>query len=391
MRARKAAVLLAASMACGVASAALAPDELFKRVAPSVWRVLASSADGRALASGSGVVIAPETLVTNCHVLRGAAAVSIRQQSVTMPARLLHADAERDLCELKVAGLRAPAVAVAPEPARVGQRIYTLGTPRGLESTLSDGLVSGIRPDAPGGGAIQISAPISPGSSGGGLFDEDGRLLGITTSVIAGMAQNLNFAKPATLLADIPARSAAALQRWREARASGGSPAGPAAGIRSAAPGTPRTVTITVMPGPSRSAPVIAAAPSASPEAVPGAQPRHIASGYAAIDDIDAIPFLDDRGRERYRDWLNRPTPRAFALAPNGRWAATSGVRPADPHSPVDPVDRALAGCERVAKMPCRLYAVNRAVVWVRQASPSRADLPGAAPAATASPAPAHP
>lgn len=351
---------------------ALAPDELFRQVSPSVWQVGTMDDQGKPIATGSAVVIAPQTLVTNCHVLRGAAKVVVRQHKTSHAARLQHADTERDLCQITAAGLQAPAVAIAPGPARIGQRVYTIGAPRGLELTLSDGLVSGLREEVASGGLIQTSAPISPGSSGGGLFDEDGRLLGITSSGIVGVAQNLNFARPASLIADIPARSAVALQRWREARAGQPAAAAPASPIPVSSPA------ITAAPQPAAPAP--AAPPATSAPAAP-AQPaakdapdtpvRHIASGYAAIDDVEAIPYLTDRGRAGYRDWLGKGTPRAFALAADGHWASAWGLKTSDPDAPSDPAERALRNCERNARMPCRLYAVNGAVVWTIPSNPT--------------------
>jgi hypothetical protein len=108
-------------------------------------------------------------------------------------------------------------------------------------------------------------------------------------------------------------------------------------------------------------APVAGSAPSAPASPLP-----RLASGFARIDDIDAIPYLSDRGREAYRNWLNLPTPRAFAIAPNGTFSFTSGLRPPQANDPSDPTDRALAVCERSARLPCKLYAVNGAVVWVK-------------------------
>jgi hypothetical protein len=115
-------------------------------------------------------------------------------------------------------------------------------------------------------------------------------------------------------------------------------------------------------------APYAAAAPQAPMAAVaPEApQPSRIASGYAAIDDVDAIPYLSDRGRQYYREWLALPTPKAFAISPTGFFFSTSGLRPKDTTLPTDPVERALTGCERNAKMQCKLYAVNGSVVWVK-------------------------
>jgi S1-C subfamily serine protease len=81
----------------------------------------------------------------------------------------------------------------------VGEKVYTLGSPVGLELTLSDGLVSGRRDEA-GFQLVQTTAPISPGSSGGGLFDARGNLIGVTTLVLTGrerLNQALNFAIPA--------------------------------------------------------------------------------------------------------------------------------------------------------------------------------------------------
>jgi S1-C subfamily serine protease len=72
--------------------------------------------------------------------------------------------------------------------------VYAIGTPQGLERTLSQGLVSAMR-ETSEGTVIQTSAPISPGSSGGGLFDTQGQLVGITTFQTK-TGQNLNFAIP---------------------------------------------------------------------------------------------------------------------------------------------------------------------------------------------------
>lgn len=100
-------------------------------------------------------------------------------------------------------------------------------------------------------------------------------------------------------------------------------------------------------------------------------QPGFIASGFARIDDIDAIPYLSDKGRNDYREWLAKSTPRAFAIAPNGWHAWTWGLKPRDPAMPIDPSERALLICERGAKQPCKLYAVNGSVVWSRTTAPA--------------------
>ena len=98
-----------------------------------------------------------------------------------------------------------------------------------------------------------------------------------------------------------------------------------------------------------------------------------IASGFANIGDIDAIPHIDDRGRERYREWLTKSTPRAVAISPTGTYMFSSGMKPISSDQPNDPIERALALCNSVSKSLCMLYAVNGSVVWVGSA---RADLP---------------
>lgn len=112
-------------------------------------------------------------------------------------------------------------------------------------------------------------------------------------------------------------------------------------------------------------APAVVAVPAIAPQ--PAATPATavpIASGYAPIDDIDAIPYLSDRGRDAYREWLNRPTPKAFAISAKGHWFTAWSLTPQDTTLPSDPTERALVGCQRAAQMPCKLYAINRSVVW---------------------------
>jgi hypothetical protein len=190
----------------------LDPEQLFERLAPSVWLVETFDARNQPLSRGSGVVIGPQAVITNCHVLARARRVSIARENVSYGATLEFPDTERDLCQLKVANLAAPSVSVAAgEQARVGARVYAIGNPRGLEQTLSDGLLSGIRRSADGEfTALQVTVPISPGSSGGGLFDSRGRLIGITTFSRRD-GQNLNFALPAAWVLQVPARAQAAL------------------------------------------------------------------------------------------------------------------------------------------------------------------------------------
>jgi uncharacterized protein YbjQ (UPF0145 family) len=105
------------------------------------------------------------------------------------------------------------------------------------------------------------------------------------------------------------------------------------------------------------------AQPVAAGAAVPVAVPL-IATGFANINDIDAIPYLSDKGREAYRLYLGRPTPKAFALSPSGHWFSAWTLIPGEAGMPTDPLERAVLACNRTSPTPCKLYAVNGAVVW---------------------------
>jgi hypothetical protein len=184
-------------------------ESIFDRVSPSVVRVNVMDDSGRMIAFGSGVVIDRDAVITNCHVLRRGANISVKLGNAVRTADVQVSDEELDLCRLNVAGLDAPAVAIGSvKQLRTGQRVYAIGAPQGLELTISEGIVSSLR-GVPGGTVIQTTAPISAGSSGGGLFDLSGRLVGVTTFQHR-YAQNLNFALPADWLAEVQTRRASA-------------------------------------------------------------------------------------------------------------------------------------------------------------------------------------
>ena len=227
------ATICAAVLCAAGAAQAMTAGELFTKVSPSVWRIRTYDKEGLPLGIGSAVVIGAQRLVTNCHVLRKASRFVVARDKLSFPGTLELWDAPRDLCQVKAAIGDAPAVVLADSAAlAVGQDVYALGSPEGLELTLSAGLISSLRRDASERlTLIQTSAPISPGSSGGGLFDDQGRLVGVTTmTATARNAQNLNFALPAEWVRELP-------QRHAEARAQAAS--SPAAAA-SAAPVAPR-------------------------------------------------------------------------------------------------------------------------------------------------------
>jgi hypothetical protein len=188
---------------------ALSAEEVFEKVARSLVVIVAKEAENRSLTQGSGVIIRQGVVATNCHVVKSGTALQVKADKRTFQATLLFADVGRDLCLLHVDGLLAPPADLGTvNNLRPGARVYAVGAPRGLELTISEGLVSGLR-ELEESTIIQTSAPISPGSSGGGLFDSSGRLVGITTFMLA-ESQNINFALPVDWLKSVQARSTAA-------------------------------------------------------------------------------------------------------------------------------------------------------------------------------------
>lgn len=184
----------------------LPPERLFELLAPSIVTLECLSYDNQLLQSGSGVVIAPASVVTNKHVVNKASIVKVRNRRDTWRAKVTHLHSKHDLAQLSVQGLDAPPIPLGMSwTVMIGESVFAIGSPLGLDLTLSDGLISGIRRDN-GEELIQFSAPISSGSSGGGLFNGEGKLIGITTSYMR-RGQNLNFAVPARLISTLGSHS----------------------------------------------------------------------------------------------------------------------------------------------------------------------------------------
>lgn len=190
----------------------LSAQELFKKVSPSVFVILSLDSSNRPVEQGSAVVIGNGLLETNYHVVKDGVSFKVQQGSKKWPATLVATNPEHDIAELSVQNLPAAAVLIRPfSSLAVGERVYAIGAPEGLELTFSEGLISSLRQSAREH-IIQTTAAISPGSSGGGLFDVSGRLVGITVAYLK-EGENLNFALPADSILSLSIRSAA---EWAE-------------------------------------------------------------------------------------------------------------------------------------------------------------------------------
>ncbi|HEY5996837.1 MAG TPA: trypsin-like peptidase domain-containing protein [Candidatus Deferrimicrobiaceae bacterium] len=182
------------------------PEKVFSAVSPSVVVIHAVNEAGQPIRQGSGVVISANGVVTARHVVEKARSITIRQGPAEWPAYVEYTDPVHDICVLSIPSAPLPPVTMADlSTLRTGQRVYAVAAPRGLELSIAEGLVSSLRPTG-NTTYIQTSAPISPGSSGGGIFDTAGRLVGVISFTASG-GQNLNFALPAELIRNLPDRS----------------------------------------------------------------------------------------------------------------------------------------------------------------------------------------
>lgn len=166
----------------------------------SIVSIVMSDKNGKPIAQGTGFVVTKDGLiVTNYHVIaEGSSAVAKLPDGATYFLEgVVASDKERDVAVVRATGKNfRPLPLGNSDRVEVGQEVVAIGNPLSLESTVSNGIISGIRTaDNLGGRFLQVTAPISPGSSGGPLFNMAGEVVGITTLYLKG-GENLNFAIP---------------------------------------------------------------------------------------------------------------------------------------------------------------------------------------------------
>jgi S1-C subfamily serine protease len=183
---------------------------LVKRVKPSVVAIATYDANGEALMTGSGFFLAPGQVVTNLHVIRGAARAEIKtldgKGKVYPVSGALAVDEEGDLALL---GIDMPldrlrSTELARDLPDEGEQIFVIGNPLKLEGSVSDGIVSAVREVPNSYRIIQITAPISHGNSGSPVFNLRGQVLGVVTIKVTN-GQNINLAIAAARVAQLRA------------------------------------------------------------------------------------------------------------------------------------------------------------------------------------------
>lgn len=180
---------------------ALTPDQVFDKVKDAIVVVKTFDSKGGLKGQGSGVLISSGKIATNCHVVKGGASYKVYRGKQIVEATLYAEDQDKDICILDAKGITGkPAELGKAASLKVGVPVYAVGAPQGLELSISDGIVAQLRGGPPP--FIQTTAAVSPGSSGGGLFDGEGRLVGLVTLYLKD-GQNLNFAMPVEWIDEI--------------------------------------------------------------------------------------------------------------------------------------------------------------------------------------------
>jgi S1-C subfamily serine protease len=182
-----------------VASTALSATQIYKQSSAGVVAIKAVTSDGED--EGTGIVLNDEGLIlTNDHVVAGATSLSVAahgSSSDTTTAKLVGEEANEDLALIKVdpsgLGLK-PLSLASTKNVQVGDSVYAIGNPYGLEETLTRGIVSALNRtiSAPDGakisGAIQTDAALNPGNSGGPLLNDEGRVIGVNSQIASDAA-----------------------------------------------------------------------------------------------------------------------------------------------------------------------------------------------------------
>ncbi len=174
-------------------SGILTARQIAKKTLPSVVVLFTERAGRSTVSIGTGFFIDTNVIATNYHVVQNATRISAKliiQKQTFNISELIGVDKERDFALLRVDGLRLRPLPLGnTKHLAIGDEVYVVGNPEGWEGTFSQGIISGFRRDS----YIQITAPISHGSSGGPVLNNLGEVIGMATAVVR-EGQNLNFA-----------------------------------------------------------------------------------------------------------------------------------------------------------------------------------------------------
>ncbi|MBA2703136.1 MAG: serine protease [Blastocatellia bacterium] len=179
----------------------LTARQIAQRSFPSVVLIVTEDAQGKRSSLGSGFFVQQGVLATNYHVIKDASRIYAKivgASTIYDVTEVIATDKNRDLALVAIEGIRGQPLPLSDSSGiAVGDSLYVVGNPEGLEGTFSTGIISAIRE-----GYIQITAPISHGSSGGPVLNDRGQVIGIAVGLFEN-GQNLNFAIPVSYLSSL--------------------------------------------------------------------------------------------------------------------------------------------------------------------------------------------
>ena len=195
---------------------ALTPQEIYRQAERQVFVLEVLDEKGALFSFHTAVLFDQDTVATQCDSVQGAPSLRLRQGAAIYPATITaQKDSARNLCLLHAPGVGESTTKLRDDDPQTGSQVYAVSNALGLGISIAEGVVSGIRASR-GESLIQFTAAIAPGSEGGGLFDAEGRLIGLI-SYRQRDGQNVNFALPARWLKEIEQRAAStdAAEGWR--------------------------------------------------------------------------------------------------------------------------------------------------------------------------------
>lgn len=193
-------------------------QQIAKKVFRSTVLLVMEDAGGQPVSLGSGFFVREGEIASNLHVVEGALrgyAKIVGEKTKYDIEGITGIDPDRDLVLLRISARGTSPLSLGnSDTVQVGEPVYAVGNPQGLEGTFSQGIVSSIR-EVGSDKLLQITAPISPGSSGGPVLNSKGEVMGVSVATFRG-GQNLNFAIPSNYLRVLLSKAGSAKQLPRE-------------------------------------------------------------------------------------------------------------------------------------------------------------------------------
>jgi hypothetical protein len=193
--------------------------KLIKKMQPSIVSIITYDKDKEPLSSGTGFFINKQgNMITNHHVLEDAYSAEVKTYD-GHTYKILKIVAVNKKADIIMATVNVPGkvdyLKLSTALPLVGSKVFVIGNPKGFDHTVSDGIISSLRIDSDYGQVIQITAPISPGSSGSPVINMKGEVIGVATYYYS-EGQNLNFSIPSIKIKELKPVQNFSLAKWQE-------------------------------------------------------------------------------------------------------------------------------------------------------------------------------